>query len=114
MGLRLRDRRAGQPAMETEDAFGRGLDRVYLQHGFNVRDLLSHALCSQRLPWRALEKRRGSQSTSGYGPPISDPSEGLDSSLKRVTFQVQSGSRDGIIENRYGLRAACLDDAGPC
>ena len=51
---------------------------------------------------------------AGYGPPISDPSEGLDSSLTRVTFQVQSASRDGIIENRYGLRATCLDDAGPC
>src|SRR5260221_10625707 len=87
MGLQLVDPRAGQPAMETEDDFGRGLDRVDLQHGFNVRDLLSHALCSQRLPWRALEKRRGSQSTSGYGPPISDPPQGLDNSLKGETSQ---------------------------
>src|SRR5260221_8641556 len=60
MGLQLVDPRAGQPAMETEDDFGRGLDRVDLQHGFNLRDLLSHVLCSQRLPWRALEKTAGS------------------------------------------------------
>jgi hypothetical protein len=51
---------------------------------------------------------------AGYGPPDIGPVQGLDTSLKWVTFQVQSASRDGIIENRYGLRAACLDDAGPC
>jgi hypothetical protein len=74
--------------MEPEDDFGRGLDRVDLQHGFSSTfgDLLSHALCSQRLPCSA----------------------------QAVTFQVQSASSDGIIENGYVLRASCLDDAGPC
>ena len=94
MGLQLIDPRAGQPAMETEDDFGRGLDRVDLQHGFNSTfgDLLSHALCSQRLPCRALENGQ----------------------IAFVTFQVQSASRDDIIEDGYVLRASCLDDAGPC
>ena len=54
-------------------------------------DPLPHALSSQRLPCSALENGR-----------IAVP-----------TFQVQSASRDGIIENGYALRASCLDDAGP-
>jgi hypothetical protein len=37
------------------------------------------------------------------GRPKSDRSEGLDGSAQTVTFQVQSASKDGIIENGDAL-----------